>query len=221
MYHYTYRITNKILNKHYYGTRTCNCNPIDDLGVKYFSSSRDKDFINDQKSNPQNYRYKIICVFKDRKSAIALEIKLHAKFNVGVNESFYNKCKQTSTGWDTTGRCDLGQARYGEKNGMYGRKRTPEEKQRISEGTKRGMSNRKDKPWIQNISEETKIKISKTLKGFKHSEETKRKMSDAKKGKKNKPMSAESIEKMKMTKRNNLTDEVRKRISDAQKTPTE
>ena len=33
-----------------------------------------------------------------------LEIKLHNKFNVGVNESFYNKVKQTSTGFDTTGR---------------------------------------------------------------------------------------------------------------------
>ena len=38
-----------------------------------------------------------------------LEIKLHNKFNFGVNEKFYNKAIQSSTGFDVSGRitvCD-------------------------------------------------------------------------------------------------------------------
>ena len=102
-FHYTYRITNTILNKHYYGTRTSKVRPKQDLGIKYFSSSSDKDFINDQKLNPSNYKYKVIRISKTRKQAIELEIKLHNKFNVGLNENFYNRAKQSSTGFDTTG----------------------------------------------------------------------------------------------------------------------
>ena len=56
--HYTYRISNTLINKHYYGTRSTGINPKDDLGYKYFSSSSDKEFIKDQKDNPQNYKYK-------------------------------------------------------------------------------------------------------------------------------------------------------------------
>ena len=101
-FHYTYRITNNKLNKHYYGVRSSRLQPIDDLGIKYFSSSSDKEFIKDQKDNPQDYRYKVIKIFKTRKNAIDLEIKLHAKFNVDINESFYNRAKQTSNKFSIT-----------------------------------------------------------------------------------------------------------------------
>lgn len=103
LYHYVYRITNIVENKHYYGKRSSNVEPLLDLGVKYFSSSSDKSFIRDQKQNPNNYRYKIVFTFKSSKKALALEIKLHSKFNVGVNPLFYNKVKQTSLGFDHTG----------------------------------------------------------------------------------------------------------------------
>lgn len=102
-YHYTYRITNIVEHKHYYGVRSSKLHPSQDLGIKYFSSSSNKEFISEQVSNPENFKYKIIKIFETREEAIALEIKLHAKFNVGVNESFYNKAKQTSVGFDTTG----------------------------------------------------------------------------------------------------------------------
>ena len=96
MYHYVYRITNTISNKHYYGKRSCNILPKNDLGVKYFSSSHDELFIRDQKQNTQNYKYKIIRVFDTSKDALSFEIRLHNKFDVGINENFYNKSKQTS-----------------------------------------------------------------------------------------------------------------------------
>lgn len=104
MNHYVYRITNIKISKHYYGTRTSkNRLPEEDIGYYYFSSSHDKEFIKDQKEKPQNYKYKIVKVFRTRSEAMKLEIKLHNKFNVGVNEAFYNRSKQTSTNWDTTG----------------------------------------------------------------------------------------------------------------------
>lgn len=90
-YHYVYRITNKILNKHYYGVRTCKINPKDDIGFKYFSSSLDKEFIKDQKENPHTYKYKVVKVFESRDEANKHEQLLHDKFNVSVNELFYNR----------------------------------------------------------------------------------------------------------------------------------
>lgn len=50
-YHYVYRITNKQINKHYYGSRSCNCLAKEDIGFNYFSWSRDLDFILDQQKN--------------------------------------------------------------------------------------------------------------------------------------------------------------------------
>lgn len=101
-YHYVYRITNTVEQKHYYGARSSNIHPTQDIGIKYFSSSSDKEFIAEQKLNPDNFKYKVIKIFETREEAIAMEIKLHAKFNVGVNESFYNKANQTNTGFDNT-----------------------------------------------------------------------------------------------------------------------
>lgn len=101
---YLYRITNLVENKHYYGSRTCNDNPKNDLGKKYFSSSTDKDFIKDQKVNPGNYRYKIIWVSDDRKKVNDFEERIHRKFNVGRNLSFYNRIINTDSGFNSTGR---------------------------------------------------------------------------------------------------------------------
>ena len=107
MFHYVYRISNITLNKHYYGSRTSEQEPNRDLGVIYFSSSSDKNFINDQKKNSEKYTYKVICVCKTRSKAIDLEIKLHNKFDVGVSNNFYNKAKQSSNSFDTSGRTQI------------------------------------------------------------------------------------------------------------------
>jgi hypothetical protein len=103
IYHYVYRITNTIERKHYYGKRSCRIEPKLDLGKKYFSSSTDKDFRKDQKENPQHYKYKIIRCFESSTEAIEFEIRLHEKFDVGVNESFYNRAKQNVSSFDITG----------------------------------------------------------------------------------------------------------------------
>jgi len=155
MKHYIYRITNTKINKHYYGVRTSKVKPEIDLGVRYFSSSSNKEFIKDQKDNPTDYKYKIVKCFASRKDAVMLEIKLHNKFNVGMNESFYNKSKQTSTSFDTTGISPT------------------ENSKRITSKRCKGIS----------LSDEHKNKISKSLLGHKHSEETLKKLSDSLKGK--------------------------------------
>lgn len=96
MYHYVYRITNTQLNKHYYGSRTSKILPKEDLGIHYFSSSTDKDFIKEQICNKNNFKYKVIKVFNNRADANMLEVILHKKLNVAVNDSFYNRVNQTS-----------------------------------------------------------------------------------------------------------------------------
>jgi len=150
-YHYVYRITNIKESKHYYGVRSTYLNPIEDLGIKYFSSSKDLYFIEDQKLNPKNYKYKIVSIFDSRKDAIEMEIKLHNKFNVGNNPSFYNKAKQSSIGYDT-----------------HGVSLSNEHKIKFS-------MIRKGVPKSKNH----KLKLSESIKGIKRSEETRLKMKNA------------------------------------------
>jgi hypothetical protein len=142
--HYVYRITNILINKHYYGSRSCkNCHPKDDLGIKYFSSSTDKNFKKDQKDHPEYYRYKIIRICKTRKDADELEILLHKKFKVAMNESFYNKCEALSTGFNITGkkhteaaRKKMSAAQKREKNPFFGKTHSEEARKKLSEANK-------------------------------------------------------------------------------------
>ena len=89
-YHYVYRITNTQEKKHYYGARSSKIEPKLDLGIKYFSSSKDKDFIQEQKENKDIFKYKVIKIFQARKEADKHEIFLHNKFNVKSHKQFYN-----------------------------------------------------------------------------------------------------------------------------------
>lgn len=174
-YYYVYRITNIEKSIHYYGTRTSLMLPKEDLGKHYFSSSSDKDFIKQQKLYPENFKYKIVYIFSNRKNALELEIKLHTKFNVGINESFYNRSKQTSTGWDTTG------IKFSDKiNKSKGRKGTKRSKETIEKIKKTKLKN----PFVHsNETKELLRELGKKGKGSKVSEEGKRNMSNARKGK--------------------------------------
>lgn len=104
-YHYIYRITNVVFGMHYYGSRSTNLEPRKDLGKKYFSSSTEKWFRQDQKDNPTNYKYKIIKIYYTcRYDAILYESRLHYKFDVKNHTKFYNKTNQLPRGFDTTGK---------------------------------------------------------------------------------------------------------------------
>lgn len=200
-YHYVYRITNTQEKKQYYGVRSSKVEPKSDLGIKYFSSSSDKDFIKGQKENKSIFKYKVVKIFETRVEAINLEIKLHSKFNVGIDESFYNKSKQTSTGFDTSGTTYSHTEEAKEKIRKYRKtyKHTEETLQKMSlslsgrvfsdehiEKLKIAAKNREPMP------EETKQKISDSISGCNHhlfgkthTEETKQKMSLSQKGENN------------------------------------
>lgn len=163
MYFYVYRITNTLIKKHYYGKRTSKILPEADLGIKYFSSSLDKSFIEDQKANPQNYKYKIVSTFLTAEKALEKEIKLHNKFNVGTNPHFYNKAKQTSTGFDRTGLVTV-------KDSIGNTYSVPADDPRYLSGELIGVTKG------AKLSKERVQQIINKLLGRKHSEETKAKI---------------------------------------------
>ncbi len=96
--HYTYEIRNVCIWKKYLGVRSCLGDPTEDIGVKYFSSSSDKEFIKDQKKNPQDYEYSIIGLFDTRKEAEQHEIEMHLFYDVANNKNFYNIIQQREDG---------------------------------------------------------------------------------------------------------------------------
>ncbi len=98
--HYTYNITNIINGKSYIGARTCDTNPSEDIGIKYFSSSTDEDFMKEQKLFLNRFTYEVLNEYDTRKDAINNEILLHNLNDVGKNNMYYNKAKQTSSYFD-------------------------------------------------------------------------------------------------------------------------
>ncbi len=103
MNHYTYQITKISIQKHYIGAKSCEELPVDNIGYKYFSSSTNLEFIQDQKNNTDDYSYTVLREFDSREEAISHEIYLHNYNDVAKNPKYYNKAKQTSTGFDTSG----------------------------------------------------------------------------------------------------------------------
>jgi hypothetical protein len=185
MEYYVYRITNKKYGLHYYGVRSTDIDPIKDLGILYFSSSSDKAFVSDQRENPQDYKYKIINVFDTMEEALALEIKLHTKFNVKIHEKFYNRANQTTTGFDRTGVKASKETKQRMSVAATGVKVSEETKlkQSISRtGRKLSIEHKEkiSKALVgRTVSAETKAKISKANSGKKRSEEQRKQFSEA------------------------------------------
>ena len=102
-YHYVYRITNIIENKHYYGKRSSKIVPSLDLGIIYFSSSKIvKSKIKEY--GVYNFKFKVLKIFSSAKDAIEFESKIHIRMDVKNNELFYNLVNQSSSKFDTTGK---------------------------------------------------------------------------------------------------------------------
>jgi hypothetical protein len=103
MHHYTYKIiaNNPTDTRRYYiGVRSCKCWPTED--VNYFGSCRK--FKRWQKAQGTGgLEKKILAIWPSRELALEHEIRLHDMFDVAVDPEYWNRSKQTSTGFDTTG----------------------------------------------------------------------------------------------------------------------
>jgi len=158
--HSVYRITHKIKLEHYYGSKSNNRV----LGESYKSSSSDTEFINEQKTHPELFKYKIIKTYNNTADKIIHEAYLHQRFNVKSHNKFYNGANQTPFGFDTTG---------------IGFPHSESTKLKISESRKGVSSWNKGKSW----DIETKLKIGLGGIGRKivHTNKTKQQISKTKK----------------------------------------
>ena len=102
--YYVYRISHIISQIHYYGNRITKINPHSDLGIKYFSSSSDNNFITEQYEFPINFKYKIIRTFDNIGDSTIFESYLHQLFNVKDHPYFYNKSNAYPLGYAHIGK---------------------------------------------------------------------------------------------------------------------
>lgn len=90
--YYTYLIYHKPTRKFYIGySSTDKDSPYEDLGVTYFSSSKNLEFQEEQRTNPENFRYRVIGVYDTAIEARFEESLLHKKYNVGSSPRFFNR----------------------------------------------------------------------------------------------------------------------------------
>lgn len=163
----------------YIGVRSSECLPHEDSN--YWGSS---------KHLPVNvkdtHKKRILNTFLTRKEAVQHEIFLHNKYDVGISEMFYNKAKQTSTGFDTAGtklppfskehRKNLSKSikkftsKPDYKNPLKGIPLSAETKEKLSKSIKKTRSKKlnseaspKFKPWFIEDSITGKKQVFKTL----------------------------------------------------------
>ena len=207
-YHYNYIITN--LNNHirYIGVRSCNCQPTED--IKYWSSCKTlKKII--LKEGSRWFRKDIIALWGTRTLAVEHEIRLHNHFEVGINPMFYNRSKQTSTGWDTSGIILTSENRKNIGNGSRGHVVTEETRRKISKSEKGKKVSKETRKKLSDINKDKKLssdtckKMSKSRMGYIVTEKTRRKMSKSKIGANN-PMYNK-----------NVSDETKNKLSKSSK----
>ena len=197
-HNFVYLIWNKTNHKKYIGTKSSNEEPKNVIGHTYFSCSKDKDFMNEQKEHPENFRYKVLKDFKTRKEALNLECELHHRYKVDTNDDFYNRAMQTSDGFDCHFKHEHWPDWVKEKisRSNKGKKLSPETKEKLKATIKKNGSHKGEKNGMygKHHSEETLAKIRSNpnishkkenhpLWGTHLSEEHKRKISLANKGK--------------------------------------
>ena len=95
-FHYTYLLSDND-GKMYIGARSCIAHPNDD---NYWSSSK---YVLNAIKNGVLFNKEILAIWSSRKEAVLHEVLLHDVFDVAKNKNFYNKSKQTSTFFDTSG----------------------------------------------------------------------------------------------------------------------
>jgi hypothetical protein len=182
MNHYTYLLQSKENDMMYIGVRSCAVSPEVD---NYWGSS---------KHLPKNVSEVcdkfILGTFDSREEAVSDEIKRHNTNDVVVSDVFWNRAKQTSVGFDTSGTKLERTSEHNQKIGRSNLGRKPSDLcvtqvklantgKLHTEEAKLNMSQSKIG---KKHSTETKQKIGKANLGKKHTEESKKKLSNALKG---------------------------------------
>jgi predicted GIY-YIG superfamily endonuclease len=175
--HYVYLLENKVNGMYYIGVRSCKGTIWDDayMGSSKHMTQEDKD----------NCNKIVLKRFDSRKDAVAYEVEMHDKFDVANNAMFYNKAKQTTTGFDTGGvkvehskehKEYLSKARreYNKKYGNPGTSASEETRKKLSEAGRRWYQYNESSHKGRKLTEEHKKKIGPT--GRTHSEETRAKI---------------------------------------------
>ncbi len=179
-YNYVYRVTHKTSGMHYSGVRSSYINPLSDIGIKYFTTSKDKDFQNEFRNYPERFKIKIVRTFATREEAGNFEVAYHTRLNVKDHPKFYNRGNQTSTLFDVSGTVAArskgssdkyrripqleyydnielyetpSNGKFGNKNPNYGNKMSQKSKDSISEYNKGIVS-------VIEISSSENIRIS-------------------------------------------------------------
>lgn len=169
MNYYVYKITKLSNNMYYIGSRQSKSDPKDDLGIKYFSSSSNKKFINEQKQNPNNFKYEILSVHNSRMEAFAEEIRVQTELKCLEDELCYNK--------------SINHIAFTAYNKSF--KHTKESKEKLSKARKEyykthnpwNLNYKYPKEHCEKLSEMRKGKPQPWHKGQKFSDKTKEKMS--------------------------------------------
>jgi len=148
-YHYTYLIKNKNIGLLYIGVHT-------GYGEYWGSSKSLSEDI--KKIGKQYFVKRILRVWDTRAEAMSHEIELHNRYDVAVNNRFYNKVKQTSTGFDNTGVTCSDLTKQKKSRSVKQPVNNPLWKATVGELKKKTVSNTR-----QNWSKERKAAFSKKI----------------------------------------------------------
>ena len=148
MRHYTYLLQHTTEDLRYIGVRSCTCSPIQD--INYWGSSK-----HTPKDIRQTHVKIILREHQTREQALRHEVELHELNDVGISPQYYNKAKQTSTGFDTTGTTLSASHRAKTNSNFLGRTHTDSSKALMSKN-RRGI----------HVSEESKKKMSTSQKAY-------------------------------------------------------
>ena len=140
---------------YYIGIRTCEGDPKHDLGIKYFSSSSHKEFIQDQKTNPACYEYQVLNTFPSREQLILAEIFTHSIWQVKDDPKSYNRVNATVKMFDCKGMKWSDAQRLVHSQRCKGKKLSSQHKLAIS---KSNLGKSREQVTCERISKATKGK---------------------------------------------------------------
>ena len=155
IHNFVYVIENKMNSMKYIGTKTSDkdISNTPGFGIGYYSSLTGKsgdEFRKDQKEHPEKFKYTILKDYNNYQDMMNEEVRLHSLYNVDKNPMFYNRAKQTSSGF--TSCCPDEETRRKMSMSHKGSHRSEETKRKMSESRRRVVEQKKklgivDIPW--------------------------------------------------------------------------